>query len=348
MARIKKLNYDEVAYFCEQLGLVISAGIPLSEGAEMIGGSAEDSNVTRTAEALGKTLTEGRTLYEAMEECGAFPPYAVNMVRIGTLSGRLDDVLKGLSGYYEDMADRLRSIRSAVLHPLILIAMMIVIMIVLILQVIPMFNDIFGQFDSSVQEAVEASVRYAYTTGTIILIVLCAILLISVVIALLSKIQKVRNALSSFAARFFATKRVAGFFTQAKFAGAMSMMVSSGIDSAEALENVMLLINDRDMNRRIEKCRAQVIEGEPFADALNDAKLLPPIYSRSLKMAYRSGAFDDAWKKISARCTDEANATSENLVSVIEPVLIAIMAVMIGAILLTVMLPMMDIMSVLG
>ena len=348
MAKIKKLDHDEVSYFCEQLSLVINAGIPLSEGAEMIGENADDGAVTAVAKEMSGKLTEGATLFEAMDESGAFPPYAVNMVKIGTLSGRLDDVLKGLSEYYEQTADRLRNIRSAVLHPLILIAMMAAVMLVLILQVIPMFSDIFGQFDSSVREAVEASVQYAYTTGFIILTVLGVILLVSVIVALLSRIPKVRNSLSAFVAKFFITKKAAAFFTQAKFASAMSMMVSSGIEASEALENVMLLINDRDMNRRIDKCREQVIEGEPFADALNEAKLLPPIYSRSLRMAYKSGSFDEAWKKISVRCTDEANATSENLVSVIEPVMIAIMAVLIGAILLTIMLPMMDIMSVLG
>ncbi len=348
MAKIKKLDHDEVSYFCEQLSLIINAGIPLSEGAEMIGDNADDGVVTAVAKEMSGKLTEGATLFEAMDESGAFPPYAVNMVKIGTLSGRLDDVLKGLSEYYEQMADRLRNIRSAVLHPLILIAMMAAVMLVLILQVIPMFSDIFGQFDSSVREAVTASVQYAYTTGFIILTVLGVILIVSLVIALLSRIPKIRNSLSAFVSRFFVTKKAAGFFSQAKFASAMSMMVSSGIEASEALENVMLLINDRDMNRRIDKCREQVIEGEPFADALNEAKLLPPVYSRSLKMAYKSGSFDEAWKKISVRCTDEANATSENLVSVIEPIMIAIMAVLIGAILLTIMLPMMDIMSVLG
>ncbi|HBI52047.1 MAG TPA: type II secretion system protein F, partial [Ruminococcaceae bacterium] len=74
----------------------------------------------------------------------------------------------------------------------------------------------------------------------------------------------------------------------------------------------------------------------------------PPIYSRSLKMSYKSGSFDDAWHNISDRCSEEADVTSENIVSFVEPVLIAVMAVIIGAILLTVMLPMMDIMSTLG
>lgn len=348
MAKVKKLTHDEVAYFCEQIGLVINSGIPVSEGVEMIGENSEDKNVLAAAKSLHESLDSGKTLYESMEASGAFPQYAVNMVRIGTLSGRLDDVLRGLSEYYEGLADRLRSIRSAILHPLILIAMMVVIMIVLIIQVIPMFSDIFGQFDSSVREAVDASVRYAYTTGAIILVVLGVILVAAIVIAILSKIPAVRNGLASFASHFFVTKKAASYFTQAKFAGAMSMMVASGIEASEALENVNLLISDKKMNKRIDDCRREVIEGEPFADALYRAQILPPIYSRSLKMAYKSGAFDESWKKISTRCSEAATATSENLVAVIEPVMIALMAVMIGAILLAVMLPMMDIMSVLG
>ncbi len=159
MAKIKKLDHDEVSYFCEQLSLIINAGIPLSEGTEMIGENADDGAVTAVAGEMAAHITEGATLFEAMEQCGAFPPYAVNMVKIGTLSGRLDDVLKGLSEYYEQTADRLRNIRSAVLHPLILIAMMAVVMLVLILQVIPMFSDIFGQFDSPRSRAGKRELR---------------------------------------------------------------------------------------------------------------------------------------------------------------------------------------------
>ena len=344
----KKLTHDEVAYFCEQFAMIINSGIPISEGAEMIAESTENTFVSEVAKRVEKVVTDDQPLYEAMKQSGAFPDYAVSMVRIGTLSGRLDDVLKGLSEYYEQMGSRLRTIRSAVMHPVILIAMMAAIIIVLILQVLPMFQQIFGQFNSTVGDTVSASVDYAYATGIIILVILVAILVISLLVWLLSKIPSVRSGLSSFASSFILTKRTAGVFSQAKFANAMSMMISSGIEASTALENVMLLISDKKMRGRIDKCRAQVIEGESFADALDDAKLLPPIYSRSLKMSYKSGSFDDAWRKISDRCSEEADVTSENLVSFVEPVLIAVMAVIIGAILLTVMLPMMDILSTLG
>lgn len=348
MARKKKLSHDEVAYFCEQFSLIINAGIPLSEGAEMIAETTGGGNAAETAKAIALSVTDDKPLYEAMDETGAFPQYAVNMVRIGTLSGRLDDVLKGLSSYYEQAAERLRTIRMSVLHPIILIAMMAVVMIVMIVQVIPMFSDIFGQFNSGVADAVSNSVSYAYAMGTVILIVLCAILLISGITALLSRLPAVRKGLSSFASKFFLTRKSANIFTQAKFASAMSMMVSSGIDASTALENAKLLIDDKNMVGRIDKCYDSVIEGTPFADAVNETDLLPKIYARSLKMSYKSGSFDEAWKKISDRCSNEADVTSENLVSFIEPVLIAAMAVLIGAILLTVMLPMLDIMSSLG
>ncbi|MBO6301909.1 MAG: type II secretion system F family protein [Ruminiclostridium sp.] len=344
----KKLTNDEISFFCEQLSLVINAGIPLVEGAEMIAENAGGGRATEVAEEMTASLADNKTLFEAMDNTGAFPQYAVNMVKIGTLSGRLDDVLKGLSEYYEQTADRMRTVRSAVMHPFILISMMAVVMIVLIIQVIPMFSDIFGQFNSTVSESVSASVRYAYVMAGAILAVLCVLLVISAVIALLAKIPSVRKKLASFASSFVLTRKSAGVFTQAKFANAMSMMVSSGIEASMALENAKLLIDDKAMTKRIDECHDKVVEGAPFADALNETDLLPKIYSRSLKMSYRSGSFDEAWKRISDRCSEEADITSENLVGFIEPVLIAIMAVMIGAILLTVMLPMLDIMSSLG
>lgn len=348
MAKIKKLTKDELSFFCEQFGLVINAGIPLSEGAGMIAENAGGGNASAVAEAVAENLADGKNLPDAMEASGAFTRYCVNMVRIGTLSGRLDDVLRGLSEYYERMAERRRNVRSAVMHPLILTVMMTVVMIVLIVKVLPMFSDIFGQFNSSVRESVSLSVDSAYAMGTVILVILCAALVAALVIFILSKIPSFRKGLASFASRFVLTKKSAQVFTRARFANAMSMMVSSGIEASTALENAALVVPDKEMQKKINGCRDMVVEGKPFAEALDETGLLPPIYSRSLKMAYQSGSFDEAWKKISERCSTEADITGENLVSFIEPILIAVMAVAVGAILLTVMLPMMDIMSALG
>ena len=348
MAKRRKLTYDETAYFFEQLSLAIEAGIPVSEGAGIIAGDADDSTVAQVASDAADMLTDEMPLADALEETGAFQKYAVSMVRIGTFSGRLDDVLKGLSAYYEQAADRLRMIRSAVLHPFILLIMMTVVMIILVMKVLPMFSEIFGQFDSSVNEKVTASVETAYITGIVVLILLGAALLIGGITLILSRIPSVRSFMSTFAARFVLTRRMARVFSRAKFANAMNMMISSGIEASMALENVELLVTDKGMLKRISACRNDVVEGKPFPEAVSSAELLPPLYARSLKMAYKSGSLDEAWGKISERCSAEAEAAGENLISFIEPVLIAVMAVLIGAILLTVMLPMMDIMSALG
>lgn len=348
MKEKKALTADETAYFCEQLALILNAGIQLSDGMEILAEDMEDEKIKSVASCLAKELNDEKTLFQAMEKSGMFPSYALNTVKIGVLTGRLEDVLRELTIYYERSGQLIRTVKSSVLHPFMLLVMMTAVIIVLVVQVIPMFGDIFARFDADVMNTASNSINSAYTAGLVILMILLAIIVISLLTAVFSKIPFVRSKLSRIFSGFVLTKRLSRTFAEAKFAGAMSMMVSSGIDPVEALENSLLIISDKGLSKQIEDCRRRVLEGEYFSDAICESKLLPSVYSRSLKIAYKSGAFDVTWKKISERCVEEAERNAGNIVAFIEPILIGILAISIGSILLTMMLPLMNIMSVIG
>lgn len=344
----KLLSADEHAYFCEQLALMLNAGMQLSDGLEILSEDLDDERLRTIFTDISHSLSDEKNLYQAMEDTGVFSEYALNMVNIGIKSGHLEQVLRGLCGYYENRATLIRTVRSAVLHPLMLLVMMTVVIIVLVVKVIPMFSDIFAQFDSSVVSAVESSVGFAYKAGITVLIVLLAVILLSSVTALLSLIPGARRRLSEFCSVFPLTRRISRKFDQAKLTDAMNIMISGGLDPEESLENISLLITDRKLSRQVEDCRKRVIEGEYFSDAICESEILPKIYARSLKIAYSSGSFDVTWKKISDRCNEEAEKTAAGIISLIEPAMIAVLAVVIGSILLTVMLPLMNIVSSLG
>lgn len=348
MAGLKRFTPDEVSYFCEQILLVINAGIPLDDGMEILSEDIDDANIRLAAKQISGYISEGMTLFDAMEKTGAFQDYVIKMIKIGMYSGRIEDVLRGLTDYYESRSSILHALRSAVLHPLLLIAMMTAVIVVLIVQVIPMFADIFSRFDSSVSETVMGSISYANTIGFVLLIILLAVVVISVVIALLSAIKPCRDVLGNLASHFFITKKMYTLFSEAKFTEAMSMMISSGIDAVEALEYADELISDKKLKKRIADCRDRVLGGESFADAVCSSRLLRPVYARSIKIAYKSGSFEKVWKKISSRSSYEAEASASNLVAFIEPVLVGVLVSVIGSVMLTIMLPMVDIMSVLG
>lgn len=344
----KQLSPAETAFFCEQLSSILKAGMPLNDGLEILATDIDDARIRRICGTLSQALDGGNPLHSAMEQTEVFPEYAVNMVKIGTVSGRLDDVLDGLSDYYENRGNMLSTIRNAVLHPFMLLVMMTAVIIVLVVQVIPMFSDIFARFDSSVSESVNTTVDLALKTGTVIMTVLLAIIGIAAVIALLAGFTPVRRAIARFASAVPGLRTISRRFAQAQLANAMNVMVSAGITPEEALDNALLLIGDGKLSAQISDCRKRVLEGEAFADAICSSKMFPAIYGRTLKIAYVSGSFDKTWRKISERCSDQAETTAANLIAFIEPAMIVVLAAIIGSILLTIMIPLMNIMSVLG
>lgn len=345
---IRKLTSDETSYFCEQLALILNAGMPLGDGIEILCGDIEDKKISALCSSMLESLNDGKTLSQAMESSKAFPEYAVKMTSIGEITGRLENVLNGLSEYYADRAEMSRTIRSSVLHPLMLLVMMTVVIVVLITLVIPMFGDIFSQFDSSVGETVKSAVDLAYGVGTAMLIVLLVIIVISIVIAILSKIPSTRRMLSSFIAFFPPTRRMAKRFSLSKISDAVSMMVSSGIAPDEMMENAAKLIDDKKLSQQLLDCRKRVLDGEYFADIISTSGIFPSMAARSLKIAYSSGSFEKAWKKLAEQCGEAAMESASSIVSFIEPAIVIALTTVIGAILLTVMIPLMNIMSVLG
>lgn len=345
---VKKLNYDEVAYFCEQLCMMLKAGMDLIDGIEIISDDISESAVKNACLAVAQGMKNGNRLDEAMAHSGVFPSYAVNMVRIGTVSGGIEEVLEGLCDYYEERAELLRTIRSAVLHPLMLLVMMTVVIIVLVVVVLPMFSDIFAQFDSRVTAMIGSTVDVAYRTGMIIMIVLFALIAAALLVACLSLIPTVRRALGRFASVFPLTRGVSAKFARAKAAKAISLMVSTGLTPEDSLEYAIRLIDDKNIKAKLTDCHKKVLDGAVFAEAIADAGIFPPLYARSLKIAYSSGSHEKAWRTISKKCTEEAERSTNALIGFIEPAIIIVLVAMIGAILLTVMIPLMNILSVLG
>lgn len=345
---MKKLNLDETAYFCEQLALILNAGMQLSDGMEILSEDIKDKRIKEICSMISKSLNGGKTLDEAMEECDKFPEYAVNMVKIGNVTGRLENVLKDLSEYYENRAELKRTVNSAVIHPLLLLLMMTAVIVVLIVMVLPMFSNIFAQFDSTANETVSSAVNTAYSVGWAVLISLLAVIVIAALFAVLSLIPNVRKKLSEFLAVFPLTRKITRKFSLSKISSAMSMMTSAGISPEEMPTYAAALINDKKLKSKLENCRQRLLNGESIAEVISTADIFPPMFAHSIKLSYSSGSLEQSWKKLSEHCANEAAQAADGIVSIVEPLIIIILTTVIGAVLLSVMIPLMNIMSVIG
>ena len=231
--RAKRLTYSQVEFLCEQLAMILGSGMSVSEGLGLLCADSDDRVLVSACNEISSEVDRGEPLSQAMRSTGRFPEYAVDMVALGEMSGKLEDVLRGLAEYYEERDEIRRMLRSAVLHPMVLLLMMTVVIIVLVVMVIPMFGDIFSQFDSSVSATVQHTVDMAYEAGLIIMIVLLAIIAASAVTAVLSAVRKSGGGTRRLFSILPFTRGISEKLALADLTKAVCVTVSAGVSPAE-------------------------------------------------------------------------------------------------------------------
>lgn len=348
--KLRQLTPDEVSYFCYQTAVIVDSGVPLFDGLTVMAAEIREKSSPEAAallQSITDSLSMEKPFYAALEDTGAFPDFCIMTVRAGELSGRLDEALRQLSEHYEREARLAEKLRAAVVSPLVMLAVTAVVIAALTLKVLPMFAEIFSDFDPEIYSVIGRSVQISSAAGMVMLIICGVIFLGAAVFFILGKICG-KSFAARFAAKFPLTKEISRIIGSARFAGAVSMMISSGISPAEALENVKGISSDSRVNEKISQCASLVLNDVPFSDALERTGLLPVFYSQTLRISYASGSFEAAWQKISSRLSEEAEARVNAVIDSAEPALTVLLTAAAGVLMLTVLIPMINIMSSIG
>lgn len=345
---MKKLSNSELTTFCGQFALILRSGISSIEGLSIM---AEDTPAGEGRELLEALLRETEltgSLYTALETAGCFPSYMCSMVEIGEQSGRLDDVMDSLSRHYQREDFLAKSIRSAVTYPLVMLGMMVVIMLVLIVKVLPVFNQVYEQLGSGLTGISGAVLNFGKALGNYSVVFIVLILVLAGVFFYFTCTQKGRTKASAFSDRFFLTRQLSEKTACSRFASGMYLSLSSGLDVDQSLDMVARLVEHPQVSPKIELIRQRLSEGMSFAEAAGEAGIFSGLYLRMINIGFKTGAMDDVMKEISIRYDQEIQEQMDSLVSKVEPTLVAILSVAVGMILLSVMLPLIGIMSNIG
>lgn len=347
----KVLSNNERILFCEQMAMILKSGVSVTEGIMILKEDAgrEENPLRELYEEMQGYLEETGIFYDTLEETGAFPDYMIRMVRIGEQTGNLDEVMEGLAAYYTREENVVQDIKSAVTYPLLMLGMMLVIFLVMMVQVLPVFAQVYaqlgGQMTGVAAVLLKAGEGIRQYYGWIILVLLalfggCVWMFCT---------AKGKERFRKMARGFFGTRAIMERMQTARFASAMSMALRSGMDYDGAFGLVDLLVSeDASMKQKLAACREQVEEGESFSLAAVQAGILSGLYGRMLFIAERTGDTDGALRRIAAQADDEVTARIQNFISVLEPTTVAVLSVLVGGILLSVMVPLMGILSSIG
>ncbi len=345
---LRPLSYMELSTFFDEMSIILKSGISSIEGISIIEEETKDLEGQALLHIIMEETQNTGSLYEGLLASNVFPKYALDMIHIGEISGRLDEVTASLAAYYYHENDLKKAIKSAVTYPLTMIVMMGIIIGVLLAKVMPVFNQVFVQLGSEMSGLSKSLLNFGevisrYAAGIIIIAV---ILLLG--LFLMTRSQKGQEKLKDFASRFVLTKDLSERIALSRFASGISMALKSGIDTDEGLSLAASLVDHPIISKKIRQCQEDIAEGSDFADAVHKYHIFSGLSERIITIGSKSGVMDEAMEKLSVQYDEETNDQIAHLLGIIEPTLVIVLSIIVGMILLSVMLPLMGIMSSIG
>ena len=344
----KALSNAEIASFCNQVSLLIQAGITPFESISILYNDASNSNGKDLLKTILDICKQGEPFHKALAATEVFPDYMVHMIALGEDSGNLDDCMSSLANYYEKEDNIASSIKSAVTYPLIMILMMLTVIFVLVSKVMPIFKQVFRELGSEMTGFAASLIALGDSLNRYSFILLIAICLVLLIYVLSRKTQAGRNLTSRILQGFPLTK---GFYQNIaceRFASGMAICLSSGIDIYSSLDITKQLVGNKLLSEKIEKCREAVHKGAGFAEALTGCGIFNHLYCQMLTVGFKSGNADVVLKKIADGYQKSTDKKMQAIISILEPTLVIILSVIVGLILLSVILPLMGIMASIG
>ena len=314
----KPFTNMEVSAFCGQIALILKSGISSLEGITIMLEDAASADEKDILQAVLDHMQETGSMYQALENTGLFPSYMLHMIQIGEETGTLDEVMSALSEHYDREDSIAKSIKNAVTYPLIMAGM--------------------TGFSRTLMGIGNAINHYSIVFVAI-LVVIAALILFGTRTA--SGKQMSRNIGYKF--RF--TRVIYEEIAACRFASGMALTLSSGLNPERSMELVSALNDDVHFQKKIDACQSLIDEGQDLAEALHGTGILTGMYARMASIGAKTGSMDQVMDNIAGLYQDDIDTRMNNSLAVLEPTLVIALSLIVGVILLSVMLPLMGIMS---
>lgn len=343
-----KLTNQEISGLCRGLALMLHAGISLADGVFLM--AREESGPFREGlEELGRRLDDGALLSKAMEDMGGFPDHVTGMVRIGEQTGRMEESLNSLAAFYEERQRISNRLRSAFAYPSMILLLMLAVVGVLLIQVLPVFEKVYASLGSRLTGIAAGLLQLGQILEAALPMLLGLLILIAEAVLLYACWTPFREWCGGCWQKRFGDRGLSRKFNNARFARAMAMGLGSGLPLEEALDLSRLLLSDiPGAVKRCEICAQGLRRGDSLADAMGAAQLMPRAHCRMLTMGLKGGNSDRVMEEIADSLMADANEALDTAISRVEPAMVLSASALVGVILLSVMLPLMNIMTALG
>ncbi|MGK5047816.1 type II secretion system F family protein [Janthinobacterium sp. GB4P2] len=339
----KKVSSIDVQLFSRQLYTLLKAGVPIMRGLAGLQESAISTSFGRVIKDLRESLDAGRELSAAMRRHpDVFSPFYLSMVRVGEMTGRLDEVFLRLFDHLEFDREMRARVKTATRYPTFVIAAMLIAMVIVNMFVIPQFVKVFASFNA------ELPLMTRILIGTSAFMVNYWPVLLAVTIAGIAAFRAWlrtvpgRYTWDRYKLRFPIAGKIILKGTMARFARSFALSSTSGVPIVQALTVVSQTVDNAYLCARVEQMRDGVERGDSILRTSVAADVFTPVVLQMIAVGEESGSLDELMNEIAQMYEREVDYELKTLSAQIEPILIAFLGLMVLVLALGIFLPVWD------
>ena len=331
----------DLSVFCRQFVSMIRAGVTILDSLQMLGESTENGKL-RSAIFDVRTSTEtGMTLSGAMAEFPEiFPSLLISMVTAGEASGSLDIAFDRMAKQFERTSKTQSLIKKAMIYPIIVIIVAIVVVIVMLEVVIPTYTSMFAELDTELPALTKAVVAMSDGLKHYWFIILPAVVAIGFGIATFAKTDQGKHFFGKIAIRFPLTHDITVKSASDLMSRTLSTLIGAGLPLVEAVDITSGVMTNIYFREALEHAKEEITIGQPLSRPLEEAGIYPPMVYYMVRIGEETGNIEDMLNKNADYYEEEVEMAVQSFMAMLEPMIIIVLAAIVGVLIGAVMAPM--------
>ncbi len=331
-------NKDRVV-FLRQLSIMVNAGLPLVEALKSLARESGNATFKQVLESVSRDVEGGLSFSESLKKhTDVFPEIYVNMVKVGEQSGEIDRALNDLADQQEKDYELVARIRSALAYPIFILASLIVVGAVMVAFVMPQLSGLFSEAGANLPFFTKLLIDFSVFIKNFWWLIVLLVLIFGMGGYYYTKTPTGRNSWDSLKIRAPIVGKLVQKIYIARFASLLKTLEKSGLPIVKSLLITANSIPNVHYRKALEKSAKDVENGIPLATSL-DKKYFPLLVIQMVKVGEHTGKLDEVLGKMEEFFGRDVDVAAKTLSSLLEPVLMVIIALGVGAVVASVILP---------
>ena len=344
--RRRLIKDRDLAVFTRQFAVMVDAGLPLVEALEELGSESEHKHFKVVVEDVRKQVEAGSSLGRALRRHPrAFSDLYCSIVEAGEASGSLEAILHRLADYIESVAALKSAVRSASIYPAIVVSVAIMVVLVMLWKVIPTFAGLFAALGAQLPLPTRIVIAISHFLGAFFPFVLAGMLGLALSVRQAYKTEAGQRFIDAQLLRIPVIGVLLHKIAVARACRTLATLTTSGVPILESLQIASRTSGNRVVGDATLRVRDAVEAGRSISATMKKDKIFPGMVSRMIAVGERTGQLETMLNKVSEFYEKEVKTATDNLTSLLEPVMIVFLGIVIGGIVISMYLPMFELVS---